>query len=200
MKRIYNSVKLLKNKNDISYEYIKTIPEELQNLLLNNDRVKEFNKDKNIIENINNNIKEDIKDENKLILNENKNISKEQDITNLNDIKKTSKKNLIVKNANKIPNAKTSTIRKKKNNTQIKRDISSNLVKKKEEMSLLSNKEPKDITISAINPNNNENKEMKNVSKISKKFKSSKRPFGKISFKNLDKYNAKAVSNFELND
>ena len=200
VKRIYNSVKLLKNKNDISYEYIKTIPEELQNLLLNNDRVKEFNKDKNIIENINNNIKEDIKDENKLILNENKNISKEQDITNLNDIKKTSKKNLIVKNANKIPNAKTSTIRKKKNNTQIKRDISSNLVKKKEEMSLLSNKEPKDITISAINPNNNENKEMKNVSKISKKFKSSKRPFGKISFKNLDKYNAKAVSNFELND
>ena len=200
VKRIYNSVKLLKNKNDISYEYIKTIPEELQNLLLNNDKVKEFNKDKNIIENINNNIKEDIKDENKLILNENKNISKEQDITNLNDIKKTSKKNLIVKNANKIPNAKTSTIRKKKNNTQIKRDISSNLVKKKEEMSLLSNKEPKDITISAINPNNNENKEMKNVSKISKKFKSSKRPFGKISFKNLDKYNAKAVSNFELND
>ena len=200
VKRIYNSVKLLKNKNDISYEYIKTIPEELQNLLLNNDRVKEFNKDKNIIENINNNIKEDIKDENKLILNENKNISKEQDITNLNDIKKTSKKNLIVKNANKIPNAKTATIRKKKNNTQIKRDISSNLAKKKEEMSLLSNKEPKDITISAINPNNNENKEMKNVSKISKKFKSSKRPFGKISFKNLDKYNAKAVSNFELND
>ena len=200
VKRIYNSVKLLKNKNDISYEYIKTIPEELQNLLLNNDRVKEFNKDKNIIENINNNIKEDIKDENKLILNENKNISKEQDITNLNDIKKTSKKNLIVKNSNKIPNAKTSTIRKKKNNTQIKRDISSNLAKKKEEMSLLSNKEPKDITISAINPNNNENKEMKNVSKISKKFKSSKRPFGKISFKNLDKYNAKAVSNFELND
>ena len=125
VKRIYNSVKLLKNKNDISYEYIKTIPEELQNLLLNNDKVKEFNKDKNIIENINNNIKEDIKDENKLILNENKNISKEQDITNLNDIKKTSKKNLIVKNANKIPNAKTSTIRKKKNNTQIKRDISS---------------------------------------------------------------------------
>ena len=52
VKRIYNSVKLLKNKNDISYEYIKTIPEELQNLLLNNDRVKEFNKDKNIIENI----------------------------------------------------------------------------------------------------------------------------------------------------
>ena len=200
VKRIYNSVKLLKNKNDISYEYIKTIPEELQNLLLNNDKVKEFNKDKNIIENINNNIKEDIKDENKLILNENKNISKEQDITNLNDIKKTSKKNLIVKNSNKIPNAKTSTIRKKKNNTQIKRDISSNLVKKKEEMSLLSNKEPKDITISAINPNNNENKEMKNVSKISKKFKSSKRPFGKIFFKNLDKYNAKAVSNFELND
>ena len=200
VKRIYNSVKLLKNKNDISYEYIKTIPEELQNLLLNNDKVKEFNKDKNIIENINNNIKEDIKDENKLILNENKNISKEQDITNLNDIKKTSKKNLIVKNANKIPNAKTSTIRKKKNNTQIKRDIPSNLMKKKEEISLLSNKEPKDITVSAINPNNNENKEMKNVSKISKKFKSSKRPFGKISFKNLDKYNAKAVSNFELND
>ena len=73
-------------------------------------------------------------------------------------------------------------------------------MKKKEEISLLSNKEPKDITVSAINPNNNENKEMKNVSKISKKFKSSKRPFGKISFKNLDKYNAKAVSNFELND
>ena len=40
-------VKSLKNKDDISLKYIKTLPNELQNLLLKDDRVKEFNKIKN---------------------------------------------------------------------------------------------------------------------------------------------------------
>ena len=49
-------VKSLKNKDDISLKYINTLPNELQNLLLIDDRVKEFNK-----------IKEDNKEEDKII-------------------------------------------------------------------------------------------------------------------------------------
>ena len=55
-KSIFNMVKSLKNKDDISLKYINTLPNELQNLLLIDDRVKEFNK-----------IKEDNKEEDKII-------------------------------------------------------------------------------------------------------------------------------------
>jgi hypothetical protein len=44
---IYHHIRSLTNKNDISYKYIETIPIELQKLLLENDKVKEFN-EKNI--------------------------------------------------------------------------------------------------------------------------------------------------------
>ena len=49
-------IKSLKNKDDISLKYIKTLPNELQNLLLLDDKVKEFNK-----------IKDDVKEEDKSI-------------------------------------------------------------------------------------------------------------------------------------
>ena len=69
-------VKSLKNKDDISLKYIKTLPIELQNLLLKDDRVKEFNK-----------IKDDIKEEDKII--------NEIDNNNNNreNVKKKTKKN-----------------------------------------------------------------------------------------------------------
>jgi magnesium-transporting ATPase (P-type) len=44
---IYHHIRGLTNKNDISYKYIETIPIELKELLLENDKVKEFN-EKNI--------------------------------------------------------------------------------------------------------------------------------------------------------
>ena len=44
---IYHHIRSLTNKNDISYKYIETIPIELKELLLENDKVKEFN-EKNI--------------------------------------------------------------------------------------------------------------------------------------------------------
>ena len=88
MKRIFNLVKSLKKKDDISYEYIKTMPQELQNLLMIDDRVKEFNKNKGetfdvqsninlVIDNIKNNEEEkNEKNEsfNNIIKEENKNI------------------------------------------------------------------------------------------------------------------------------
>ena len=73
-KNIFNMIKSLKNKDDISLKYIKTLPIELQNLLLIDDRVKEFNK-----------IKDDVKEEDKSI--------NEIDNNNRENVKKKTKKN-----------------------------------------------------------------------------------------------------------
>ena len=50
IKSIFNSVKNLDNKDDLSYDHIKTLPIDLQNLLVNDDRVKEYNKKNGIPE------------------------------------------------------------------------------------------------------------------------------------------------------
>ena len=127
IKGIYNSIKILKNKDDISYENINKLPDDIKNLLLLDDKVKEFNKNKDElidikIENINednNNKKENnnlIENMNKqpinLILNdnninekENEKIEKEEKIEKINNLNNpnkitksiTTKKNLIKK-------------------------------------------------------------------------------------------------------
>ena len=173
VKRIFNLVKSLKNKDDISYEYIKTMPQELQNLLLIDDRVKEFNKCKNdtfdnnskinlVIENINNNENnknEDIKDKENdktediknqqinLGLNNNINENEQYENNNIND-KKNKKKQIIKK-------TKKSTIIKKKKG-----------IKKKSNQNLIYNK--------------NEENEIKK--EAIKQKKQSSRPFGDIKF------------------
>ena len=173
VKRIFNLVKSLKNKDDISYEYIKTMPQELQNLLLIDDRVKEFNKCKNdtfdnnskinlVIENINNNENnknEDIKDKENdktediknqqinLALNNNINENEQYENNNIND-KKNKKKQIIKK-------TKKSTIIKKKKG-----------IKKKSNQNLINNK--------------NEENEIKK--EAIKQKKQSSRPFGDIKF------------------
>ena len=175
VKRIFNLVKSLKNKDDISYEYIKTMPQELQNLLLIDDRVKEFNKCKNdtfdnnskinlVIENINNNENnknEDIKDKENdktediknqqinLALNNNINENEQYENNNIND-KKNKKKQIIKK-------TKKSTIIKKKKG-----------IKKKSNQNLINNK--------------NEENEIKK--EAIKQKKQSSRPFGDIKFGN----------------
>ena len=173
VKRIFNLVKSLKNKDDISYEYIKTMPQELQDLLLIDDRVKEFNKCKNdtfdnnskinlVIENINNNENnknEDIKDKENdktediknqqinLALNNNINENEQYENNNIND-KKNKKKQIIKK-------TKKSTIIKKKKG-----------IKKKSNQNLINNK--------------NEENEIKK--EAIKQKKQSSRPFGDIKF------------------
>ena len=162
VKRIFNLVKSLKNKDDISYEYIKTMPQELQNLLLIDDRVKEFNKCKNdtfdnnskinlVIENINNNENnknEDIKNQQiNLALNNNINENEQYENNNIND-KKNKKKQIIKK-------TKKSTIIKKKKG-----------IKKKSNQNLINNK--------------NEENEIKK--EAIKQKKQSSRPFGDIKF------------------
>ena len=173
VKRIFNLVKSLKNKDDISYEYIKTMPQELQDLLLIDDRVKEFNKCKNdtfdnnskinlVIENINNNENnknEDIKDKENdktediknqqinLALNNNINENEQYENNNIND-KKNKKEHMIKK-------TKKSTIIKKKKG-----------IKKKSNQNLINNK--------------NEENEIKK--EAIKQKKQSSRPFGDIKF------------------
>ena len=44
IKNIYHYIRAIPNKNDISYKYIQTLPIELQNILLEDDKVKNFNK------------------------------------------------------------------------------------------------------------------------------------------------------------
>jgi hypothetical protein len=47
VKSIYHQIRSLPKKDDISFSYIQTLPIELQNLLLQDDKVKEFNKENN---------------------------------------------------------------------------------------------------------------------------------------------------------
>ena len=182
VKRISNLVKSLKKMDDISYEYIKTMPEELQNLLLIDDRVKEFNKNKgefneinsnlNLkIENINNNennndiyIQKNKKEDNinnqpiNLVLNDknNKNAPIENDNFN---IEKNQGKNIInVSRKSGKPNL----------NIKIK--------KKKKKLLLNPNQNSKENEANDLTKAENENK-----MKIKNKRQSS-RPFGDIKF------------------
>ena len=136
VKSVFNLVKNLEKKDDISLQYINTLPMELQNLLLIDDKVKEFNKIKEE-DNANvkeiKDIKEEIKEEIKINIEE-ENINKDinNDINNEindninNDIKNDidnqdinreimneANNNIIINNENKI--IKSKRIRKNKN-------------------------------------------------------------------------------------
>ena len=72
IKSIHHEIRALTKKDDISFEYIKTLPDNLQNLLLEDDKVKNFNKNENIPKDednhsnkgLNNNINIDINNNN----------------------------------------------------------------------------------------------------------------------------------------
>jgi len=173
-KRISNFVKLLKKKDDISYEYIKTMPEELQNLLLIDDRVKEFNKNKEDFNDINSNLNLKIEnlsnDEN--IKNNNKDINPQ----NINDIKNqpidlvmNNKNNEVNKEQNKEKNVVNNMRKSAKPNLNIK------LKKKKKKKSM-----PNPNQNFKENEGNDVTKE-EGENKIMGKRQSS-RPFGEIKF------------------
>ena len=190
VKNIYNSIRSLENKNDINYEYIQTIPDELQKLLLSDDKVKQFNKDKII--NINNDIKDininmNNNEVNNVIAEEIKNEIKENNNDKINTIQKTinidkeeMKENILINDQTK--NKKTSQtkkITKRKPNMDIKRN----------EFNLNNNND-----IISTNKNNEETKNS-NIIKTQKTAKN-KKPFENIKFLSTNK----KINKFELDE
>ena len=173
-KRISNLVKVLKKKDDISYEYIKTMPEELQNLLLIDDRVKEFNKNKEDFNDINSNL--NLKIENLSNDENNKNNNKDINPQNINDIKNqpidlvmNNKNNEVNKEQNKEKNVVNNMRKSAKPNLNIK-------LKKKKKKKSMPNPNPN----FKENEGNDVTKE-EGENKIMGKRQSS-RPFGGIKF------------------
>ena len=83
---MYHYIRSVVNRDDLSYKNIMTFPIELQNILLEDDRVKEYNKDINInINNDNDNERPIIKNDNNN-LNENKEINLRSSNININNI------------------------------------------------------------------------------------------------------------------
>ena len=199
VRNIYNLVRSLDNKNDISYEYIKTLPDELQKLLLIDDKViksnnKDINNDKiNIIDN--NTFKEDIKND----INENDNINIiQKDINKESNEIKEIKENTSI-NKPKINNSNNKTPmqkkqKKRKPNMDIKiNDFSLNKAQKERTISI-EQKDNKDNEI--INPNKNIDITNKsNIIKTQKNTKS-KKPFENIKFSTTKKN----INNFEINE
>ena len=81
---MYHYIRSVVNRDDLSYKNIMTFPIELQNILLEDDRVKEYNKDINI-NNDNDNERPIIKNDNNN-LNENKEINLRSSNININNI------------------------------------------------------------------------------------------------------------------
>ena len=205
VRNIYNLVRSLDNKNDISYEYIKTLPDELQKLLLIDDKVIKSNNKNSKINKIdiinnkndiidNNTFKEDIKND----INENDNINIIQKDINKesNEIKEIKENTSInkpnINNNNKKPMQKRQ--KKRKPNMDIKiNDFSLNKAQKERTISI-EQKDNKDNEI--INPNKNIDIINKsNIIKTQKNTKS-KKPFENIKFSTTKKN----INNFEINE
>ena len=78
VKNIYHQIRALPKKDDISYEYIRTLPNELQDLLLKDDKVKNFNNNENIKNDANGSDKQ-------LNINNNKNIDDDKNGKTINN-------------------------------------------------------------------------------------------------------------------
>jgi hypothetical protein len=186
VKRISNLVKLLKKKDDISYEYIKTMPEELQNLLLIDDRVKEFNKNKEDFNDNNSNL--NLKIEN--LNNDENNKNNNKDINNKESIDiKNQPINLVLDKKNNEDNKVQN---QEKNMVNVMRKSAKpNLIikiKKKKKKKSMPNPNPnfKENEGSDITKEENENKIMSK--------RQSSRPFGDIRF-GLGNKNVKSSNN-----
>lgn len=213
-KNIFNMVKSLKNKDDISLKYIKTLPIELQNLLLIDDRVKEFNLLKEDIKEENNskneindnnyeneNINGKIKKNNKIRFNENE--INENNINKNINLKRSGtmftnnhKKNHLPLEENKENNSKrvqklnkTFIITKKKIKKKIKIKKSNN------NLDVPSYRNDNHISMKNLNINTNNKLNINNMKNIiDEDFKemtnimipknNSKKPFGNIKFEN----------------
>ena len=184
VKRISNLVKLLKKKDDISYEYIKTMPEELQNLLLIDDRVKEFNKNKEDFNDNNSNL--NLKIEN--LNNDENNKNNNKDINNKESIDiKNQPINLVLdkKNneVNKVQNQEKNMVNVMRKSAKPNLNIK---IKKKKKKKSMPNPNFKENEGSDITKEENENKIMSK--------RQSSRPFGDIKF-GLGNKNVKSSNN-----
>ena len=199
IKSIFNSVKNLDNKDDLSYDHIKTLPIDLQNLLVNDDRVKEYNKKNGIPEyEINSNMNLIIEVNNKK---ENKNENeidnkienkKEENINNNGNNNDKNEKNISNKEINNLQLLNSNNIKdESKINTELvketgkKRSLSTKKKKKgkKNNVSILINNAQLNKAINNVSINNNDIKTNEEKSN-NKMRKSSSKPFGNIKFLN----------------
>ena len=205
IKNIYHFTRALSKKNDISYKYIKTLSIELQNLLLEDDKVKNFNKE------INNNINKTEKGESTTKINKNiniinininnndivnkkpiNNIIYEDNIDNIdlnehNNVEIYSKKIEPSNSSSSSQKKKKKVIKKKKRKTEIINNKNDSPKEPSQELNSnikFSNKKKKDISDNNENGNNhidiilNEGREEIN------KIRNSTKPFGNIKFNN----------------
>ena len=215
IKNIYHQLKSLDDKNDISYDYIKTIPKDLQQLLLADDKVKEYNKGVIINNDSNDNPnalmpKKSIiekKSSNKLILNKSeKKISKNIIIE---DINKNSEDNPIVvysNNSEFLPPSQRKKVKKKKRKSISTRN--QNPPNGTEKKNSINNNE-NEIDNNNDNNNNNEQQQNGEVYRNSassnnvkegetSKAKSNVKPFGNIKFNNKDGKSQKNVTKLSI--
>lgn len=200
IKSIFNSVKNLDNKDDLSYDHIKTLPIDLQNLLVNDDRVKEYNKKNGIPEyEINSNMNLIIEVNNKK---ENKNENeidnkienkKEENINNNGNNNDKNEKNISNKEINNLQLLNSNNIKdESKINTELvketgkKRSLSTKKKKKgkKNNVSILINNAELNKAINNVSINNNDIKKTNEEKSNNKMRKSSSKPFGNIKFLN----------------
>ena len=190
IKNIYHFIRSLSNKDDISYRYIETLPIELQNLLLEDDKVKNYNKQHKIEKNNKNNNKElndniNINDngyDNKKIeisnnaLNDDKNKQinlMDKNDTSLSQSKKVMKKIIKKKKKkrNSVTNIKIDSSIEPSNQAIINNKLDNNQIKKK-------------ASDNSDNENNNNGLNLKEGKVETNIIKNSSRPFSNIKFNN----------------
>jgi magnesium-transporting ATPase (P-type) len=212
VKNIYHEIRALPNKNDISLQNIKTLSSDLQNLLLEDDKVKEYNKenDPNIISNKIS--KEEVSDKklnnNINIINiniNNNNVQNEKPVNtkvDINDVDLNDEKNIeIYPNKNVVSvspsqKKKKKVIKKKKkkqeNVNEFKLDSPTEPAQEAIPIKVNTYKKPKNSKDN-VNVNGNEiaNNIKDNVINLNEgkqgeinKIKNSTKPFGNIKFNN----------------
>ena len=210
VKNIYHEIRTLPNKNDISLQNIKTLSSDLQNLLLEDDKVKEYNKENNTNIISNKISKEEVSDKklnnNLNIINiniNNNNVQNEKPVNtkvDINDVDLNDEKNIeIYPNKNVVsvspsPKKKKKVIKKKKkkqdNANEFKLNSPTEPAQEAIPIKVNTNKKKKN---SKDNDNGNENANNIKDNEINlnegkqgeiNKIKNSTKPFGNIKFNN----------------
>jgi phospholipid-transporting ATPase len=220
VKSIYHQIKALSKKDDISFAYIQTLPIELQNLLLEDDKVKEFNKEnKDNINIVNNNKNEKVESDKNLKnniniininINNNENTINVKPINNndnIDDILNDNKnieiypKDQTVLNLSPKSKKKKKVVKKKKKKTE---NLIDNKMESPTEPALEQTPSIKVTTNKKKKQNNNENNENGDINEINlnegregdvNKIKNSSKPFGNIKFNNR---NVKSINRSEI--
>ena len=213
IKNIYHEIIELSNKDDISLQYIQTLPIDLQNLLLNDDKVMEYNKENKDNKTESKANKEEVYNKklnniNTVNINNENNVQKEKPINSKIDIKEiglSEEKNVeIFPKKNKI--SLSPTTKKKKKVIKKKKKKQENVNGFKLDFPTEPQQEAIPIKVSAnkkknIKDNENGNENIIHNTNLNdgaeveiNKIKNSTKPFGNI------KFNNKVVKNQGRND